>query len=36
MAVMEEIEKLEITPDTYVDLARILDMMPPSMIRKDK
>ena len=33
---MKEIENIKITDETYLDLAKILDMMSPSMIRKNK
>ena len=33
---MEELEKIELTDETFADLSRILDMMPPSMLRKNK
>ena len=36
MMAMNEIENIKITDDTYADLARILDMMPPSMLRKNQ
>ena len=33
---MEEFKNINITDDTYADLARIFEMMPPSMLRKNK
>ena len=30
---MKKMEDIKITEDTYADLARIFDMMPPSILR---